>query len=52
MVELVLDDHGLALDRPSDERTLYIHFRRSDAERTEWPARRVGPAVIGPWEQW
>ncbi|MEV7185407.1 hypothetical protein [Kitasatospora sp. NPDC093102] len=50
MLELILNNRSLALDRPSDDHTLYVHFRQGDVERAEWLARQVGLAPIGPVE--
>ncbi|MET8544648.1 hypothetical protein ABZW03_28995 [Kitasatospora sp. NPDC004799] len=49
-VQIALNSRNVDYDRPSDDHTVFLHFRAGDVRRAEWLARHVGLAAVGPAE--
>ncbi|MFD8751475.1 hypothetical protein ACFV0O_10925 [Kitasatospora sp. NPDC059577] len=49
-LQIVLNSRNADFDRPSEDHTLFIHFRSGDLERAEWLARQAGLTPVGPDE--
>ncbi|GHF62075.1 hypothetical protein GCM10018790_45090 [Kitasatospora xanthocidica] len=49
-LQIAVNSRNVDFDRPSDDHTLFVHFRGGDLERARWLARQVGLEPVGPEE--